>query len=37
MSRKNSDREKSRVVQMLSQIDGPQRYKNELQRVIAST
>jgi hypothetical protein len=31
-----STREKSRVVQMLTQIDGPQRYKNELQQVIAS-
>jgi hypothetical protein len=32
-----STREKSRVVQMLTQIDGPQRYKNELHQVIAST
>ena len=31
-----STREKSRVLQMLTQIDGAQRYKNELQQVIAS-
>ena len=30
-------KEKSRVVQMLTQINGPQRYKNELLRAIAST
>ena len=32
-----STREKSRVVQMLTQIDGPQRYKDELQQAIADT
>ena len=31
-----STREKSRVLQMLTQIDGPQRYKKELQQVIAN-
>ena len=31
-----STREKSRVVQMLTQIDGAQRYKKELQQVIAN-
>jgi len=30
-----SSREKSRVIQMLTQFDGPQRYKNELQQAIA--
>jgi hypothetical protein len=32
-----SNKEKSRVLQMLTQIDGPQRYKNELQQAIAET
>jgi hypothetical protein len=32
-----STREKSRVVQMLTQFDGPQRYKNVLQQAIADT
>ena len=32
-----STREKSRVLQMLTQIDGAQRYKKELQQVIANT
>jgi len=32
-----SNREISRVVQMLTQIDGAQRYKNELQQAIAGT
>ncbi len=31
-----STKEKSRVLQMLTQIDGAQRYKNELQQVIAN-
>jgi len=31
-----STREKSRVLQMLTQIDGAQRYKKELQQVIAN-
>jgi len=31
-----STKEKSRVVQVLTQINGPQRYKNELLQAIAS-
>ena len=32
-----SNREKSRAIQILTQFDGPQRYKNELQQAFAGT
>ena len=32
-----SNKEKSRVIQILTQFDGPQRYKNELRQAIANT
>ena len=32
-----ASREKSRVIQVLTQFDGPQRYKNELKQAIADT
>jgi len=37
ISRVIENREKSRPIQMLTQFDGPQRYKNELQQAIAGT
>ena len=37
ISRVIENREKSRAIQMLTQFDGSQRYKNELQQAIAGT
>jgi hypothetical protein len=37
ISRVIENQEKSRAIQMLTQFDGPQRYKNELQQAIAGT
>ncbi len=36
ISRIIASREKSRVMQLLTQFDGPQRYKDELQQVISN-